>query len=267
MGLINASVALGYLKTYRVVHIDGRYGGGKTALAYRLAYELLEQGFAKYLVSNVKSIWNDDPAQIQLTQHPDGQLTADVVAIIDEGGLFLKLGYDADKYLAFLRKLNIVLIIPSVRLPARDLRYLTIYRAFNAQIVGVPAWFYRLDLARGKARERDYFVWTNPSEIFGIYDTLGFPSDDAGLSDYVKRWTDEAASKAGYERPQAGGFVFNSEANTESSTRTDGQSDTSGSELLEEIRRVAAAVTEGADAQQEVVSFLTERESGRKGRR
>jgi hypothetical protein len=153
MSLVNAATFIGYCSTFRVVHIGGRYGGGKTSLAWRLAYELVDKGLARYVISNVKSVWSDDPAKITLRQG----VYVDAVVILDEGGIFLKTGYDADKFLAFLRKLNITLLIPSVLPPATKARFLSVQRVWNAGVLGLPLWWYRVDLIYGTTREKDYF--------------------------------------------------------------------------------------------------------------
>ena len=57
--LLNAQLAMGYLRLYRVAFIEGRYGGGKTSLAFRMAHDLLRSGQYRYLLSNVKSVWTD----------------------------------------------------------------------------------------------------------------------------------------------------------------------------------------------------------------
>lgn len=183
--LIGADGVVGMLKNYRVMWINGRYGGGKTALAHMLAHELLRSGFSRYLISNTRSVWRDDPAKVQLR---DGVL-ADSVMILDEGGMFLQTGREADQYLAFMRKMNIVLIIPSVQPPSARVRFLTVQRFMTLGAVGLPMWLYSMTLMSGGIREQMRFAWWKPQEIFGIYDTVGAPTDDGGIDEYLKAWT------------------------------------------------------------------------------
>lgn len=199
MSLIMADSMIGMLKNYRVLWINGRYGGGKTALAHKLGQELLDSGFSRYLVSNVRSVWRDNPEKVVLR---DG-LLADCCVILDEGGLFLKTGHDADQFLAFMRKMNIVLIIPSVMPPAARVRFLTAQRIMTLNTVGLPLWLYKMTLRYGSVTEELKFGWWRPSEIFGIYDTAGAPDDDGGLDEYVKRWTAEIKKTTGYKSKYA----------------------------------------------------------------
>lgn len=241
--LLGAESTLGYLQTYRIVHVGGRYGGGKTALAFKLAGELLDRGFSRYLVSNVRSVWEDTPADVVLR---DGSY-ADAVVVLDEGGLFLKSSFDAEKFLAFLRKLNIVLIIPSVLPPSSRVRMLSIQRTMNLQTVGLPLWLYTTTLYYGHVKENSKFWWWRPSEIYGIYDTLGFPSDDAGLGSWVERWTSDAAKKSGYkEKSPSGGFSV--------------VASPSGGELsvVEALGRVVETLDESAGEFSQAISLLAQ---------
>ena len=194
MALWAGGQALAYCKLYRVVWMGGRYGGGKTALAFRLAHDLLKNHGYRYLLSNVKSVWTDDPKKIVLR---DGQY-ADAVVILDEGGLFLKSSKDAETFLAFLRKLNVVILIPSVTPPTLKVRSFTIQRVYNLYSYGLPAWVYRWTLSSGHIKETGLFYWVSPPEIFGVYDTLGTPSDDGGLEDIFNDWTVKLQKTAGY---------------------------------------------------------------------
>lgn len=184
MPLLGADVALSMLKTFRVVWIGGQPGAFKTALAFRLGYALLEKGFCRYLVSNTRSVWRDDPNKVELK----GGVLVDAVMILDEGGMFLKTGRDADSFISFLRKMNIVLIIPSVMPPTGRVRYLSIQRLMTLRTIGIPALIYNMQLDYGNVHESFKFVWWRPEEIFGVYDTSGAPSDDAGLDQYVNEW-------------------------------------------------------------------------------
>lgn len=255
MGLIAAEATLGYLRTYRIVHIGGRYGGGKTALAQKLAADLLESGFCRYLVSNVRSVWQDEPADVVLR---DG-LYADAVVVLDEGGLFLKSSFDAEKFLAFLRKLNIVLIIPSVLPPSSRVRMLSIQRTMNLQSVGLPLWLYTTTLWYGHVKENTRFGWWMPSEIYGVYDTLGFPSDDAGLGEWVEKWTNKAAKSHGYKEKR-GSFSFTGLGSdtSDTSSAADGQL-----QIVEGLGRVVAALDETAGDFNQAVSLLGQQRSKR----
>lgn len=200
MPLIGRETIVGMLQTFRVLWIGGRYGGGKTALAYRLAYELLDSGFSRHLLSNCRNVWRDEPADVVLR---DGRYL-DTVVILDEGGLFLRTSRDADDFLAFLRKLNVVLIVPSIKPPAPSVRMVSVQRVANLQSVGLPAWVYNVSVEYGRQRDRERFVWWRPSEIYGIYDTTDVPVDDCGIGDYLESVVSNLVESQGHGKSRRG---------------------------------------------------------------
>jgi len=82
--LINADVFLATVVSYRLVWISGRFGGGKTSLAYRIAQEFLERDYR--LVTNNKSVWSDPLESVRLDENNHLK----TVVILDEGGLWFK---------------------------------------------------------------------------------------------------------------------------------------------------------------------------------
>lgn len=179
--LVNAAPLLGLVKTFRIVHFSGRYGSGKTALAYRLAYELLESGFSRYLLSNCNDVWREDTADVVLR---DGRFL-DCCVILDEAGLFMENSRQAKQFVAFMRKMNVVLLLPSVDPPPGRVRFLQVQRQFNLMALGIPLWLYTARLNTGMAREKYGFGWWRPAEIFGVYDTGDFVSDDDELGEFL----------------------------------------------------------------------------------
>ena len=117
------------------------------------------------------------------------------LVILDEGGMFLKTTSDTDQYLAFLRKSNIYIIVPSVKEPHRDLRILSCERLFNAQKIGFKGWVYQYLLRTALVKETEKFFWPNPSEVYGIYDTDARPVDDFGISDWLIYHKEKAVEK------------------------------------------------------------------------
>lgn len=194
MGFLGADSFLGMVMAYRMVHIEGRFGGGKTALAVKIAERLLETGKVRYCISNIPIVWRDDPAKVELREGK----RADCVVVLDEAGLFLETGREAKKFMAYLRKMNIVLVMPSVLEPAGVARMFSVQRTMTWTPLGIPLWWYNARLRYGRQKDSYSFGWWRPWEIFGIYDTEGAPDDDGGLYDYVKDWTKElqAASKS-----------------------------------------------------------------------
>jgi len=141
------------------------------------------------------SVWRDDPADVFLA---NGK-TADAVLILDEAGVFMKSASETEEWLAALRKLNIVILCPSFLPPSRTARMLVLQRVFDATIIGVPVWWFKWHLDMGVLNEKGNFYWRNPQEIFGIYDTEGYPSEADELLNYVQEWTSQAQVNTGYK--------------------------------------------------------------------
>lgn len=206
MPLIQANTFLGYLKTFRVCWIRGRYGGGKTALAFRAAYELHRSGAVRYIISNCASPWCDNPKDVELV---DGR--ADVCMILDEAGMFMESGIEAKQYMAYMRKLNVILILPSVLQPANLATFFSVERKYNLEVGAIPAWVYGMYLTYGHQKEQEQFIWWKPREIFGCYDTAGYPSEADEIKSWLVKWTKQSAKYAGYDLKRlpggaAGGF-------------------------------------------------------------
>lgn len=280
MPFLNANNMIGYLSSFRVCHIDGRYGGGKTALAFRLAYELQKMKRVRYIISNVQSVFADDPAKVVLRE---GRY-ADVAMVLDEGGIFVKSGAEAEQYMAFMRKINAILIIPSVLEPALKTRFLTVQRLQNLNTIGLPVWIYSLLLRKGMTYEKQMFYWLNPHEIFGLYDTEGFPVDDDGLLKWIKTWTAQAADNLGYKAaaakvlPPAGAFTMdltnepistqenNNIQNLRSPSENAGQTGDDSSRVLDEIRGLAQSIDESTAVASLALS-ISQNERGHSKRR
>lgn len=179
--LINGNTYISMAKLFRVIYIAGRYGGGKTALAFRTAEELLEKGFCKYLVSNVPNVWQSQVDNIESDEF--GCLNT--VIILDEGGLFLEDRQSAKEFMVALRKLNVVILIPSVWPPSSKLKMVRTQRTLNGQVFGLNAWAIECSLNYLSQKEKFTFYWQNPSEIFGVYDTRALPIDDAGIGGWL----------------------------------------------------------------------------------
>lgn len=196
--LINAANMVTLLQTFRVVHFAGRPGGGKTALAYRLAYELLVSHGYRYVLSNCNDVWSDAPADIRPRVNPitgEPQFL-DAVVILDEAGVVFESGAHAREFLAAIRKLNIVILLPSYEDPPPRVRHLQIERKFYLNPVGVPLWWYTCKLSTKNTRERLEFGWWRPSEIFGVYDTSDFMYDDGGIGEFLRSFVAAKAEKS-----------------------------------------------------------------------
>lgn len=172
------------LNAFRVCWVMGRYGGGKTSNSLLLAHELYQTGKYRYILGNFNSVWTDNPETVELRE---GRYV-DAIVILDEGGLFMRLNRDADAFMLGLRKLNITILVPSVLPPAQRVKFLQIQRTMDFGIFGLPFWLYEYRLSLGSEKEKSYYGYYKPSEIYGIYDTFDYPMDDAYLSDWLEYW-------------------------------------------------------------------------------
>lgn len=167
---------------FRTLWIDGRYGGGKTALAVWLATLICRGGYADKIVSNT-------PLNLPLVDKLQERDVYDVkfaVLLLDEAWRYLGKGKsrNIDDWLGYLRKYDQVLLLPSVRPLAADLRSLQALRTMNWQVLGIPLWQYsymvddgtgglRRAVKRSKKERRGrVFEWSfwQPQRVFGLYD-------------------------------------------------------------------------------------------------
>jgi len=189
--LINAS---GFIQTvwgYRLLWILGRFGGGKTSLAYRLAQEYLDDGYR--LISNNASIWADDLSEIKLLD--SNHLKA--VVILDEGGLVFKSSKQIEMIAAYANKMDCIYIIPSYFPPTRTAQVVTCQPIVNLKAAGVPLIAYRWRCKLGGFEDRGSFFWLNPGEIYGIYSRQD-PGDRAGeIVSFLVEKSEEFRSRYG----------------------------------------------------------------------
>lgn len=178
---IGATMFFHYLKSVRAASIVGVTRSGKTSLAFAIAYELLRSGWAKHLISNCPSVWNEDLTTLQI---PDIKRSG-IVAIIDEGGMWLKRRSDTHDLVAFRGKMDLTFLIPSTEPPSPDLRVITVQRIYQLSGLGLPLWIYSASLDYGKISEQTTFGWLNPQSIYGCYDTLSTPIDESGIDTFL----------------------------------------------------------------------------------
>lgn len=189
MPLINHEIFMAHVKAKRVVAFEGNVGGGKTALCYMLYNHMIQdKKFGlRYLVSNGESVWIDKPEWMTVRKNIDGlPQFLDAFILLDEAGLFLKRSTDADQFMAFTRKLNVVLFFASANNMARNITQLNVERLYDLSIFGIPLWVYRWTLRNSKKNEKGIFLWWKPAEIFGIYDTEDMPYDDSGIGQWLE---------------------------------------------------------------------------------
>lgn len=124
--------------------------------------------------------------------------------ILDEAGIVFEGTAHARQFVAFMRKFNVCLLLPSVESPPARVRFLQIQRKYNFDALGLPLWWYEARLSTGLDRVRYQFGWWRPSEIFGVYDTADFPADDSDIGEYlqghVERKTGQREKRARRQR-------------------------------------------------------------------
>lgn len=184
------------LKQYRFLWAKGRFGGGKTTLALKLADMLIGSKFCRYTVVNFPLLV-DAPFTVT-TDTKEIQAVKDAVLILDEAGQFLDAGSSAKhlkEWFSYLRKNNQVVILASVLPVARFATQFTVQRLFNGLQMGVPFWAYRWRLGVSDTKDDGRFLWWNPQQVWGLYDTDHKPDDRW----YIYDWQDADTSGDGAE--------------------------------------------------------------------
>lgn len=198
MPLHNAGTVTPLISAYRLLWIGGRFGGHKTSLAFYLAKPYLEQGYR--LITNIRSVWSDDLDKIELDQ--DGKLRA--VVILDEGGLEFKASRQVEMIAAYARKMDVIYIIPSFWPPTRSAQVLTIQPIFGLLSAGVPAIVYRWRVRLGAFEDKGWFVWSVPSEIYGIYSTVDPGDTSSQIVSFLVSKAEQYRARFGYGSPGNG---------------------------------------------------------------
>lgn len=185
MPLIDAGVTLAQLTGYRMCWIPGAFSSGKSALSFRLAYELAVRKSYR-IVCNQESVWNEGtPPDF------DSDMKLKLVAIIDEGGLYLSDNAQLMSWMAFAGKMDLVAVVPSIQEPASILSTFTIQKAWGWRAAGLPFDAFRWDISMRKVKYSGLFYWLGMEEIYGVYSTLNPSIDPLGLISWLQRKVDE----------------------------------------------------------------------------
>lgn len=158
----------------RTLYISGFLGGGKTMLAYYLAAYAEANGWVDRIVSNIPS-----PLSVVADDIPDIRNSA---VILDEAWQFLSTHSEAVSYGAALRKLGVLLLMPSVFPPSAVLSAFSAQRFLNGYIFGLPIWGYKYYLNYKSFKDKGTFWLVNPHLMAGWYDTEAYPAEDYGIS-------------------------------------------------------------------------------------
>jgi hypothetical protein len=193
MGLLNGGSIMSIVSGYRLVWVGGRFGGHKTSFAYYLAKQYLAQGYR--LISNTKCIWNDDMENVELLP---GSNHLKAVIVLDEGGLEFKATKQVEMIAAYANKMDCIYIIPSFWPPNRGAQVVTIQPLFNLKSAGVPAVFYIWRVKLGDFKDKGYFIWTNPNEIYGTYSRQDPGAEASDIVEFLVGRTEGYRARHGY---------------------------------------------------------------------
>lgn len=158
----------------RTLYISGFLGGGKTMLAFFLAAYAEANGWTDRTVSNIPS-----PISVTAEDIPDIRGSG---VILDEAWQFLSARSEAVSYGAALRKLGVLLLMPSVFPPSAVLSAFSAQRFLNGYIFGIPVWGYKYYLNYKSFKDKGTFWLVNPHLMAGWYDTEAYPAEDYGIS-------------------------------------------------------------------------------------
>lgn len=176
--IIDWSGAFELLRQYRIAWLSGRFGAGKTAMAVAMA-EYLANKYGYRVYSNFPLVFDEFDTGIK------GEKVLKAVFIIDEAGLEIvaRLNTLAERMIAYTRKMDIVILLPSFIPPSARIRFLQYYPVINLTSAGVPLAIYgwRVNLANFKASGS--FLVFNPKEYYMMYNS--FVAQDTGLTERI----------------------------------------------------------------------------------
>lgn len=159
---------------YRVCHIGGYLGQGKTALAVYLADWLLRHGYADQVLSNTPLTTGRIVAEYEDWKSAVCGRFQNTVILYDES--WIELGVGASQktilsYMAYLRKDNSYLLLPSTHELTRGVCLLNVERCLNGLLFGLPLWRYEFWLGPRKPRkDLQKYSWWRPKSVFSLYD-------------------------------------------------------------------------------------------------
>lgn len=184
--LLNSFVTEMNLQAYRLCWINGRFGSGKTSIAYMLCKNYLDKGYR--LITNNRCVWADTMEDVK----PDADGKLKCIVILDEGGLEFKANRQIEMVAAYAAKMDVIYIIPSYFPPCRAAQVMTVQAVFNFKSAGIPLIYYKWRIRiGGNFEDKGNFFWWKPNEIYGIYSR----SDPGAKTDKIVKWIVEKTSE------------------------------------------------------------------------
>lgn len=193
---------LNYTWLYRMVWISGRFGGGKTSLAVAIAQWLCAKSYARYIASNIKLLVGKEVGCVDAAELRritcKGPVYTDTVILMDESWTIVGKGTGRKQvvdWLAYMRKGNNFLVMPSVLPLVSEVGVLRVERVFNGLGFGLPVWLYRWYLGdHRRGGDRGWYAFLHPARVFGLYDTSAIPSEEFTIYD---TWQEEEGDRLG----------------------------------------------------------------------
>lgn len=185
---IGADIFIHSLHTFRNVWMQGRYGGGKTLLSVALAdYFHKKWGYTTF--SNL-AVYGDHVIDEPVYCEGDDVLCTErckdfpklhSFIIYDEAWMSLGSGASPKQvrsYLAYLRKVDVIMVSCSVMDLSRNSYFLWVQRKYNFGTVGLPLWVYEWGLPRktSKVSGGHFGLWW-PQQYYNTYETDAQPDD------------------------------------------------------------------------------------------
>lgn len=179
------------LEDARLCYIGGRLGAGKTLLALKIAERFLRRGYK--LLTNINSVWNDEwPEKID----EEGKVKA--VAIVDEGGLYIRSMASVAALSSFSRKLDMYVIICGKREPHGELTELYLAPWFDGRRnLGIPVYIWRWDVEAGRKNYHGYIAEGPRDGLYGVYDTVNPGRHASVLVEHTKEYARQLFEKFG----------------------------------------------------------------------
>lgn len=171
MGFFHAGQFLYVYKRYRLGAMAGRLGSGKTSLALKLAHHFLEAGL-------VDGIWANFPHTL-----PVRYKLKRTFFILDEAAEHAdarKSATDYSGYGVYVRKLKSFLFAASMNEVDKRVKQIRVQQVMTFTLFGRKIWIYQYQIYDSK--EKDWFGWLDPDEMWGTYDTEYVPNDDGGIA-------------------------------------------------------------------------------------
>lgn len=209
MGFLFADEFIHTLRLYRAFHLQGIYGSGKTLLSFALAEEFIRRGLVIGCISNIPCKFAPPDWREYLPELGRPRLINNLFLVVDEGGQF----FDSRDFSTndktptmYLRKFDVILALPSVVPVDKRLSYLRVQRLarFSIPVIQqiaivlsyVPIirwilkpllflkedfWVYNWMIEMGSDAGKGWFILTEPSSYFGMYDNKYCPDNDGDI--------------------------------------------------------------------------------------